>query len=127
MGDRSQLTNNATIRPMFHVDTGQGYAVEGATDYKGRPVVFSREAASAFDRMVQDSGGKVKYSDIESAQRSPEKNRQVGGAVRSKHLSGNAIDIHGTSRDWIIKNGAKYGWTLNDYPGSHGGHFDFMN
>tara|TARA_S200002703_G_scaffold113706_1_gene99214 strand:+ start:896 stop:3913 length:3018 start_codon:yes stop_codon:yes gene_type:complete len=125
LGDQSMLAQLPLIRKTFHPDTGYGYAMQGKTDRLGRPAVMTQEAATAFDRMVQDSGGKVKYSDIESAQRSTEKNRQVGGAVRSKHLSGNAIDIHGASRDWIIKNGAKYGWKLNDYPGSHGGHFDF--
>jgi hypothetical protein len=35
------------------------------------------------------------------------------------------MDIHGASKNWIIANGARYGWKLNDYPGSHGGHFDF--
>jgi hypothetical protein len=125
LGDQSMLAQLPLIRKTFHPDTGYGYAMQGKTDRLGRPAVMTQEAATAFDRMVQDSGGKVKYSDIESAQRSQQKNQQVGGAVRSKHLSGNAIDIHGASRDWIIKNGAKYGWKLNDYPGSHGGHFDF--
>ena len=125
LGDQSMLAQLPLIRKTFHPDTGYGYAMQGKTDRLGRPAVMTQEAATAFDRMVQDSGGQVTYKDIESAQRSQQKNQQVGGAVRSKHLSGNAIDIHGASRDWIIKNGAKYGWKLNDYPGSHGGHFDF--
>mgnify|MGYP005990260881 FL=1 len=124
MGDQTQLANNSLVRPTFHVDTGQGYAVEGATDYKGRPVVFSREAATAFDRMVQDSGGVVKYSDVHSAQRSESKNREVGGVPGSRHLGGNAVDIHGASKAWIKKHGAKYGFTNLDYDG-HDGHFDF--
>ena len=125
LGDQSMLAQLPLIRKVFHPDTGHGYAMQGKTDRLGRPAVMTQEAATAFDRMVQDSGGIVSYKDIESAQRSTEKNRQVGGAVRSKHLSGNAIDIHGESRKWILENGAKYGWNLNDYPGSHGGHFDF--
>ena len=124
LGDRTQLANNSLIRPIFHVDTGDGFGVEGATDYKGRPVVFSREAASAFDRMVQDSGGVVKYSDIHSAQRSESKNRAVGGSPTSNHLSGNAVDIHGASKAWIKKHGHKYGWKNLVYDG-HDGHFDF--
>ena len=124
LGDRTQLADNALIRPMFHVDTGGGFGVEGATDYKGRPVVFSREAASAFDRMVQDSGGVVKYSDVYSAQRSEAKNRAVGGSPTSNHLTGNAVDIHGASKAWIKKHGHKYGWKNLVYDG-HDGHFDF--
>jgi hypothetical protein len=26
----------------------------------------------------------------------------------------------------MIKNGAKYGWRLVDYQGSHGGHFEYV-
>ena len=40
-------------------------------------------------------------------------------------MNGTALDIHGTSNAWIRKNGQKYGWMINDYPGSHGGHFIF--
>jgi len=35
------------------------------------------------------------------------------------------MDIHGASISWIRKNGAKYGWYANDYPGTHGGHVEF--
>jgi len=40
-------------------------------------------------------------------------------------MTGNAVDIHGDSRLWMIENGAKYGWVLIDYKGSHGGHFEY--
>ena len=40
-------------------------------------------------------------------------------------MTGIAMDIHGQSSSWIRQNGAKYGWVPNDYPGSHGGHFEF--
>jgi hypothetical protein len=75
--------------------------------------------------MITASGGKVKGSDIASSKRSPEKNRTVGGATGSKHMYGIAMDIHGQSNAWIRQNGSKYGWIANDYPGSHGGHFEF--
>lgn len=74
---------------------------------------------------MKDSNGVVKGSDIASSMRSPTKNQSVGGAPNSKHMTGTAMDIHGTSNAWIRKNGAKYGWVINDYPGSHGGHFVF--
>jgi len=110
-----------------HTETGSGYTVPGARDAKGRPIVFSRSAANAFAAMVRDSGGVVKPSDIASAQRSPGKNAAVGGAAGSQHLSGNAMDIHGASHDWIARNGARYGWFLHRYGGAkdHGGHFEF--
>ena len=107
-------------------DTGPGYTIQGATDVHGRPVVFSQHAASAFYNMMKDSGGVVKSSDVASSKRSIAKNKTVGGATRSKHLYGIAMDIHGTSNPWIRKNGSKYGWIANDYSGSHGGHFEFI-
>lgn len=87
--------------------------------------MFSKAAASAFAKMMKDSGGVVKSSDVASSKRSLTKNRNVGGATKSKHLYGVAMDIHGSSEKWIRANGSKYGWIANDYPGSHGGHFEF--
>jgi hypothetical protein len=107
-------------------DTGPGYTIQNGMDQQGRPVVFSQPAASAFANMMKDSGGVVKPSDIASSKRSLEKNSSLpGAATKSKHLYGIAMDIHGSSEKWIRKYGAKYGWMANDYPGSHGGHFEF--
>ena len=106
-------------------DTGWGYTVPGMKDSAGRLPVFSRQGANAFAAMVRDSGGQVKASDIASSQRSRGKNAAVGGVEGSEHLGGNAMDIHGSSIAWIRKNGARYGWVVNDYPGSHGGHVEF--
>jgi hypothetical protein len=108
-----------------HPDTGSGWTIPGAKDAHGRPPIFSKGGAEAFARMMKDSKGVVKPSDIASSQRSPAKNAAVGGVPGSKHLKGNAMDIHGASQTWIRKHGKKYGWHINDYPGSHGGHFDF--
>ena len=110
-----------------HPETGSGYTIPGGRDANGRPIVFGRPAANAFAAMVRDSGGIVKPSDIASSQRSASKNAAVGGVAGSKHLGGNAMDIHGASHDWIAKNGARYGWYLNRYGGAkdHGGHFEF--
>jgi uncharacterized protein YcbK (DUF882 family) len=87
---------------------------------------MSQPALTAFERMMKDSGGIVRGADITSSQRSKQHNTKVGGASGSRHLHGLAIDIHGPSRDWMIKNGAKYGWRLVDYQGSHGGHFEYV-
>lgn len=106
-------------------DTGGGFTPDGAKDTYGRPVVLSRSAAEAFSAMMRDSKGVVKGSDVASSQRSLEKNVRVGGAIKSKHLKGLALDIHGSSNAWMRKYGAKYGWYANDYSGSHGGHFEF--
>jgi Lytic transglycolase len=108
-----------------HRDSGSGYTIPGARDANGRPPIFSRGGANAFAAMVRDSGGAVKPGDIASSQRSAGKNAAVGGVNGSEHLGGNAMDIHGASEAWIRKNGAKYGWYVHDYAGSHGGHFEF--
>jgi len=108
-----------------HQHTGTGFSIKGLVDEQGRPAVFSKSAAAAFGKMMKDSKGVVKGSDIASSQRSKEWNAEVGGAENSYHLYGEAVDIHGDSNDWIRKHGAKYGWKPNDYSGSHGGHFEF--
>ena len=113
------------VMSVSHPNTGSGFGVRGVTDYKGRPGVFSKGAATAFGKMITDSGGAVKGSDIASSQRSKSYNRKVGGVSNSNHLYGNALDIHGTSQTWMRANGQKYGWIVNDYPGSHGGHFNY--
>ena len=115
-----------TFRTVSNPQTGQGYTIEGlGNDRLGRPVILTKPALSAFDQMIKDSGGVVKASDVESSQRSTAHNITVGGASASPHLGGNALDIHGKSKEWMIKNGARYGWYLIPYPGSHGGHFEY--
>lgn len=105
-----------------HPATGSGYSI--GKDSHGRPSVLSKPAAEALLRAIQDSNGVVKTSDITSAQRSQQHNAKVGGVPNSNHLSGNAIDIHGTSKVWLKEHGAKYGWHNLNYSG-HDGHFDF--
>lgn len=124
-GESSSMVGDMKVVKANHPETGSGYTVEGVTDSYGRPVILSKAGAEAFAKMIKDSNGAVKGSDIASSQRSPAKNKAVGGVPNSRHMNGTAIDIHGTSNAWIRKNGRKYGWTINDYPGSHGGHFIF--
>jgi hypothetical protein len=129
-GHGQGLQSRSLIRPGFiqrtsNYDTGFGWQPVSMQDEKGRPVVMSRDAANAFAQMVQASGGAVKGSDITSSQRTEEKNIAVDGAPGSRHVHGEAIDIHGKSKNWMIQNGQRYGWYLVDYPGSHGGHFEY--
>jgi len=122
----ADVSGGGTIVPASHPDSGNGFTIPNAKDEKGRPPIFSKGGAQAFAKMMADSGGMVKASDIASSQRSEAKNRSLPGAAEnSLHLSGNAMDIHGKSAEWMKKNGPKYGWYLVDYPGSHGGHFEY--
>jgi muramidase (phage lysozyme) len=129
--DSGELRNRSSgtgknIQSISHPDTGSGYTVAGLKDDQGRPAVFSQKAADAFGRMMSDSKGVVRGSDIASSQRSVAKNASLPGAAKnSNHLYGNALDIHGSSQTWMRRNGKKYGWIVNDYDRSHGGHFDF--
>ena len=100
--------------------------MQGLLDSQGRPVVMDKPAIVQFARMVKASKGMVKASDITSSQCSYAHNKRVGGVPGSAHLGGNAVDIHGKSLEWMKVNGPNYGWYLIDYPGSHGGHFEFM-
>jgi muramidase (phage lysozyme) len=123
--NRSSGTDK-NVQSISHPDTGSGYTIAGVKDEQGRPAVFSQKAADAFGKMMSDSKGVVNGSDIASSQRSPAKNASLPGAAKnSNHLYGNALDIHGSSQTWMRANGKKYGWNINDYDGSHGGHFDF--
>ena len=124
-GESSSMGDDVKVVKANHPETGSGYTIEGVTDASGRPVILSKSGAEAFAKMIKDSNGAVKGSDVASSQRSPAKNKAVGGAPNSRHMNGTALDIHGTSNAWIRKNGQKYGWMINDYPGSHGGHFIF--
>lgn len=115
-----------SIIQVNHPDTGAGYGIAGAKDAHGRPVAFSKEGAEAFAKMMKDSGGIVKPSDITSSKRSLQKNSSLPGAAKnSPHLRGVAMDIHGSSEPWIRQHGHKYGWKPHDYSGTHGGHFVF--
>ena len=108
-----------------HEHTGSGYNPSGAKDYKGRPVVLSKAAAASFSRML--TAGGVTGNDVNSSQRSKYYNSKVGGATRSNHLTGNALDMYGTSKQWMKQHGSQYGWRLLDpkYT-THDGHFDYV-
>lgn len=124
----SVLTDPQYMRSAYKTNTavtGEGYTIQGLNDEQGRPVVMSKPAIAAFAQMIKDSNGVVRASDITSSQRSQAHNTRVGGSPTSPHMTGNAVDIHGNSRLWMIENGAKYGWVLIDYEGSHGGHFEY--
>ena len=126
--DSGGETNKGQAIAASHPETGDGFQPldpdgNPVVDAQGRPAIFTKENAEAFSAMIADSDGAVKGSDIASSQRSLEKNIAVGGAARSKHMTGSAMDIHGTSNTWIRQNGSEYGWRANDYSGSHGGHF----
>jgi hypothetical protein len=129
-GSGSTSVGGYEVVPASHPETGSGFGIKSSDgnlvlDANRRPVVFSKEGAMAFAQILQDSGGMVKGSDIASAQRSQAKNTLEGGAPGSKHLTGNAMDIHGDSQIWLKAYGGKYDWNLAPYEGSHGGHFVF--
>jgi hypothetical protein len=103
--------------------------VPGILDQHGRPVQFAKPAAEAFSEMmiVAKSQGKPFIgSDITSTYRTPQYNAKINGAAGSLHTKGLAIDVHGTTGQWIRRNGRSYGWVPHDYKGTHGGHYEFI-
>ena len=113
-------------------ETGSGYAIrtaEGlARDLHGRPVVLQRDAACSLAKIINASRGHIKTEHIHSSKRSVIWNHYVYGAKRSKHLEGLAIDIHHSSRQWLLNHidevAQAYGWEHINY-GGHGGHFEY--
>ena len=104
-GKKIEVSTGANIKSVSHKETGSGF--NPIKDNYGRPVVLSKEAAIAFAKMIKDSNGVVSGADVWSSQRSPEKNREVGGVPNSNHLYGNSLDIHRRSQAWMKQHGAK--------------------
>lgn len=120
-GDVTEMSN-------FEGPLGPISTVSGIKDQQGRAVQFAAPAASAFQRMMKDAsrqGVIFNPYDIASTYRTPQYNKQIGGATNSLHTKGLAGDIHGVTGSWIRKYGSRYGWYPNDYPGTHGGHYEF--
>ena len=108
-----------------HAETGPGWSP--GTDAQGRPAVFNKGGAEAWVQMMKDSNGQVKTTDINSSQRTAEKNASVGGAANSTHMVGNGVDVQtgSSSWNWMKANSSKYGWKWNDYMGPSGWHWDY--
>ena len=114
------------IKKASHPNTGAGYTISGLKDYKGRPAVFSQAAAFNYEKMMLKSGGKMKGSDISSTQRSKSYNAKLPGAhPNSSHLYGEAIDVIGSSMDYMKAHGKKFGWHYGYSHGPNSAHFNY--
>tara|TARA_R100000030_G_scaffold2091_4_gene1743 strand:+ start:6787 stop:9402 length:2616 start_codon:yes stop_codon:yes gene_type:complete len=124
-GGRTVKSGSNTVIGVTHPDTGSGYGIKGQTDQSGRPLTFSKPAATAFSRALKDSGMDL-GSFIASTGRSDAKNKSVGGHPNSHHMYGEAIDMNGAGYEWMKANGKKYGWqyVYNHGPGS--AHFKYV-
>ena len=118
---------NGGLVQASHSQTGTGFQPKGMNDANGRPLVLSEGGAEAFLKMAQQSGGKVKSSDVNSAKRSRSKNSAEGGATNSNHLYGNGLDVQSGSPswNWMKSNASSHGWHWNDYLGPQGWHWDY--
>jgi predicted chitinase len=118
---------NGGLVQASHSQTGTGFQPKGMNDANGRPLVLSEGGAEAFLKMAQQSGGKVKSSDVNSAKRSKSKNSAEGGATNSNHLYGNGLDVQSgsSSWNWMKSNASSHGWHWNDYLGPQGWHWDY--
>ena len=118
---------NGGLVQASHSQTGTGFQPKGMNDANNRPLVLSEGGAEAFLKMAQQSGGKVKSSDVNSAKRSKSKNSAEGGATNSNHLYGNGLDVQSgsSSWNWMKSNASSHGWHWNDYLGPQGWHWDY--
>jgi hypothetical protein len=117
----------ATLRGRFQGTNN--VVATGQVDQGNRPIRFSPNAASAWQRMVS-AGMPVNSGDVASTHRTEQdynriKSQGNNPAPNSRHNYGEAIDAHGATGAWIRKHGSKYGWYPNDYDGSHGGHYEY--
>ena len=117
--------STAGLKKASHPDTGEGWTIAGVKDAHGRPLILSKGGAAAFKQMMADSGGQVKGSDIASAQRSRSKNTAVGGHYNSSHLYGEAVDVSGSSLNWLQNNAQKYGWKYGYSHGPGSAHYNY--
>ena len=116
---------NGGVVEATHPDTGPGWSP--GKDGQGRPAVFTKSGAEAWAKMMKQSNGAVKTSDINSSQRTVAKNEAVGGVANSRHLTGNAVDVQTGSSSWVWmkQNDGKNGWNFNNYDGPQGWHWDY--
>ena len=101
----------------------------GLKDYKGRSIRLNPNAAKAFKQMIAD-GMPFKSSEVTSVYRDEAEYLRLvregyNPESNSSHNYGEGADIQGGMNQWIKKNGQKYGWYYIDYPGTHGGHFEW--
>ena len=139
---RTQIRRMTTPVAQLPLRPSKGY-IEGRSGYKGstdvvsvgnkdasgRDIKLAPNAAAAWKQMIA-AGMPVTSSDITSVYRDEQEfirlqNAGYKPAAHGHHNFGEAVDAHGAVGAWIRQNGAKYGWYPNDYPGSHGGHYEY--
>jgi hypothetical protein len=129
---RAQATS---FKPQANVQGAGGYIGSsnvvdtGLKDYKGRPVRMAPEAAQQWKAMI-NAGMPFNPDDIANVYRDEKEYLRLQSegynpASGGFHNFGLAIDVHGTTGEWLRKNGAKFGWFPHDYEGTHGGHYEF--
>jgi rare lipoprotein A len=101
----------------------------GYRDANGRPIKLNPGAAQAFRNMIS-AGMPFRSGDVANVYRDEAEylrliNAGYNPASNSAHNYGEGADIHGAMGEWIKRNGRRYGWYYIDYPGTHGGHFEW--
>ncbi|MCC6306639.1 MAG: DUF882 domain-containing protein, partial [Rhodobacteraceae bacterium] len=116
--------------PLF---AGRGSLVQGATYRFRNPgqQTISSAAQQALDRIAASLAGQLDSFEVSSGYRDPAHNAAVGGARRSQHMLGNAVDVPLSGFDEarqqaLVRSGLAdpsvrgFGY----YPGSNSIHFD---
>jgi hypothetical protein len=122
-------THDYTVRGKSGYVGSSNVVSVGLKDGHGRDLKFAPEAAQAWQQMIA-AGMPYNPADIASGHRTEEeylrlRSEGYGAAAGGHHNFGTGVDAHGATGQWIRQYGGEYGWKANDYPGSHGGHYEF--
>lgn len=133
-GVYKMISNPMSRTPAANIVRGkQGYiGTNNVIDLKyplenGQTVKLAPQAGNAFQKMVKAG---MPLEGITNVYRDESEYLRLvsegyGAVPNSSHNHGCGIDAHGAAGTWMKANGARYGWVLVDYEGSHGGHFEY--
>lgn len=133
-GVYKMISNPMSRTPAANIVRGkQGYiGTNNVIDLKyplenGQTVKLAPQAGNAFQKMVKAG---MPLEGITNVYRDESEYLRLvsegyGAVPNSSHNHGCGIDAHGAAGAWMKANGARYGWVLVDYEGSHGGHFEY--
>ena len=109
----------------------------GLKDYKGRSIKLRKDASQQFISLVgamQEEGIAFDPNDVNNVYRDAKEYKRLkaqgyNAAAGGHHNFGTGMDVEKSTplHDFMIRRGPEFGWNINNYKGSHGGHFEYTN